>query len=119
MEVSDRHLSRMVVAPAIRVLLSVEELPLGVGSNSSAGCGGRMDLLEWTRQGAESAPPKTWQSIVHRGSDVGTIKIQAGRRPPWRWKEDGVGGPMPPAETFVGDRRTVTTDKEATKGSSK
>jgi hypothetical protein len=84
MEVGGRCLSRMVVASAVRVLLSVEEPPIGVGRNSSVQRGGKTNLLEGTRHGAEPVPPKMRQSIVRGGSSVGTIGIWAGRRPPMK-----------------------------------
>jgi hypothetical protein len=40
--------------------------------------------MEGRRHGLESAPPKMGQSVAGRGSDIGTIEIQVGRRPPMK-----------------------------------
>jgi hypothetical protein len=63
MEEAGRCLTRMVVAPAMRRLLSVEEPPIGVGSNTSAQHGGRPDLMEGRRHEAEPIPPKTQRCV--------------------------------------------------------
>jgi hypothetical protein len=84
MEVAGRSLTRMVVAHTIKRLLSMEEPPIGVGSNTSARCGGRPDLIEERRHGAEPIPPKTQGHIAREGSYINAVGIQAGSRPPMK-----------------------------------